>query len=916
MSSSAPGPAPTAIAAILADADSSLDDTLEALDSQIYKPSAVIVVGGAGREVAAAAGAAWHESIRSLLAAVDPAISHVWFLAGGAVPRRDALHALIFESERLEAGVAGSKLLDLDRPESLVSVGFATDVFEVPYSGLDDDELDAGQYDVVRDVAALSGHSLLIRRDLAKGLGGPDPVMSGQAAAIDLSQRARLLGARVVVVPSSEVAVPARVEPVLWEQEAGRIRSMIKAYSMLTLIWALPLRFLIGFAEAVLAPIVGRWTLLSWLRSWLWNVVRLPSSLAARRAVRANAVVGDAELFRFQLRGSATLRSLWGEILDAARARFPSEEKGGISSLTRELRRPAFGVGAAALLFSFLATRQLWSGLPASRFSLPFTESGADAVAAYGGGWNPAGFGSTEQLPPFVGFVGAFQQVVLDSADVAAGVLALAAFAGGMWGMTRLLRTWHIDSVPGIAGGVALMAGPAARTIAGEGHVAALLAIAVLPWALRLAVAPRPHGVLRWAGRILGAGWVFGLMANLSPAALIVPLAALALRAVLTPRDRQSWVALGVGLGGTALAVPLLLPWIGRVDLSGYFRAGEAFWVPGIVLLVFAAVAAAAVILAGPGTVWRVGLWGALLAAGGGLLARTVSEGGGRNLENLGLTFVALGTAAVVGASFEALRRISEVDGVRPVVISVGAIGAIAVVASTLLVVAPGRAGLPGDELTAALRFTGASVENTAAARVLLIGPPETLPGTSRRVQGAAYRVVSAPLPANLELELPPPGPADEALESVLTALIDGEASRPGEALAEFGIRWILAMGETPLSSTFGGQLDVIPLDGLRRPAFLVDSGSAVRAITADGVSWAREGTGYRGEASDAVLVRENSHPGWGLDSSPDDWSMNLDGSSGVVAFNRGPGEQQARNTLLAGLAMFALSGLLRRRWR
>jgi hypothetical protein len=797
----------------------------------------------------------------------------------------------------------------------LVSVGIATDVFDVPYLGLDEDELDAGQYDVVRDVAAIASASVLVRRDLAKGLGGLDPLMAPEAAAIDLSQRARALGARVVVVPSSEVAVPEPIATPRWREEAGRIRSMIKVYSILTLAWALPLRFLIGMLEAVLAPFVGRWTVVGWLRSWLWNAARLPSTMRARGLLQVNAHAGDAELFRYQLAGSASLKTLWAELVEAARARFPAEDRGGLTSLAREIRRPAFGVGLAAVVYSMIATRRLWEGFPASGFSLPMPTRGADAVAAYAGGWNPAGFGSTEQLPPFLGLAGVWQQVLFDRADVASGSLALLAFVGGAWGMTRLLRTWSIDSVPGILAGMALMAGPAARTIAGSGDVAGLIALAVVPWVLRVAVAPWPPTWLRRLGRVLGAGWAAALLVNLSPELLLLPAAALVIRAVIEVADWKAWLAAAVAIAGTAGAVPLLRPWITSVDLSTYLRAGEAFWVPGGVLLVAALAAAAATILAAPQKLWRLGLWGATVGAAGGAAARSASLGGGRHVETLGLAAVALGTALVVGAAFEALRRIDGVVGVRRALVAVGALGAAVLVVSTLLVLAPGRGGLPTDELTVALRFTGASTDDHSTARVLMIGPPESLPGTSRRIRGAAYRVVSAPLPQLWEVELPEPGPADAALEAVLEGVIDGEAFRAGEQLAEFGIRWILAMNETPLSASFVGQLDLVPLDGLQRPAFLVDSDDAVRARTTGGVPWRWHGGDYEGEPAPLVLVRESSNPGWGADTDPDDWAMKLDGTSGSLEFSPGPGRREGRTALWGWMGLAAASAILRRRW-
>jgi GT2 family glycosyltransferase len=923
MSSHSSGPSSIAVVAILADGTTAWDHTLEAAVAQSYEPAATYVVGGGAEATAAALGVQWEKSIQSLLAKLEPIVTHVWLLAAGAVPRPDALYALIFESERVGAGVAGSKLLELKNADRLVSVGMATDVFGVPYLGLDEDELDAGQYDVVRDVAAIAGDSVLVRRDLAKGLGGLDPLMAPRAAAIDLSQRSRVLGARVVVVPSSEVAVPEQPKASHWREEAGRIRSMIKVYSPLTLFWALPLRFLIGLLESLLTPFVGRWTLLTWLRSWIWNLARLPSTIRARALVQAGAQAGDAELFRFQLRGSAALKTLWTELVDAARARFPAEEHTGLTSLAREIRRPAFGVGLAALLFSLIATRVLWSGFPAAGFSLPLPTRGADAVAAYAGGWNPAGFGSTEQLPPFLGVAGLWQQLVFDRADLAAGSLVLAGFIVGIWGTTRLLRTWSVDSVPGILAGMALMAGPAARGIAGTGEVAGLIGLAVVPWVMRVAVAPWPSTWSRRLGRVLAAGWSAALLGNLSPELLALPAAALVIRSFIELRDKRAWLAALVAAAGTAIALPLLRPWITAVDLGAYLQAGDAFWVPGTVLLVAVLVAAVAAIVAAPEGLWRLGLWGALVGAAGGAVARAASQGGGRHVEIMGLAAVALGTALAAGATLEALRRIDAVTGIRRAVVAVGALGAAVVVASSLLVLAPGRGGLPSDDLLAALRFTSVSTDDSSTARVLLVGPPESLPGTSRRVRGAAYRVISAPVPQLWELQLPEPGPADEALEAVLEGVIDGEAFRAGEQLADFGIRWILAMGDTPLSTSFVGQLDLVPLDGLRRPAFLVDSADAMRALTIDGTPWRWLGTAYEGEPAPEVVVRETAHPRWGSDrepspgndGDPNDWAMTLDGSSGSIAFSPGPERREARLSLWGGIGLAAASTIFRRRW-
>lgn len=156
------------------------------------------------RKIASAYGIEWIASLPGVIESCTDG-THVWLVLDGVRPRPDALGALVLGQERLDAAVTGSKVLDEDNPDRLLSVGFATDVFETPYTGFDEDERDQGQYDVVRDVAAVGGQSTLIRIDLARGLGGPDAAMAPFAAAVDFCQRARLRGARVVAVPSSEV---------------------------------------------------------------------------------------------------------------------------------------------------------------------------------------------------------------------------------------------------------------------------------------------------------------------------------------------------------------------------------------------------------------------------------------------------------------------------------------------------------------------------------------------------------------------------------------------------------------------------------------------------------------------------------------------------------------------------------------
>ncbi len=919
--SSSGNPQPKVIAAVLAHASVDVSDTIARVRSQVYGTDRIVIVGSgtAGRHAADGAGVEWMSTVPNLLGSIDASATHLWFLYAGALPRPDALGALIEEAERTNAAVAGSKLVHADDPERLIAVGIATDVFDVPYLGLEEDEIDAGQYDVVRDVAAVAGVSMLIRRDLARGVGGPDPKMPPEAAAIDLCQRARLRGARVVVVPSSEVLFPAdRFRAESWREWAGRIRAMLKVYSLLTLAWAVPLRLLIGLVEVVVAPFLGRWALFDFLRAWAWNIWNLPSLVKERIAARKGKAFGDAELFRFQMRGSAILSDLGAQVGGRLRARLDKADGLNISSIGSDLRQPAFVVGVLTVLVSLLAVRSLWdAGWPAVGYSLPLPETANDAIGAYAGGWNPGGFGSIDPLPPLIGFAGLVQWVLFDSPELTAWALSLLAIVSGIWGTIRLMRAWNIEVVAGWVAGIALVAGPAAQAIGDRTALGYLLAAGVLPWAIRLAVTRWPQSWIRRIGRVLSVGWVVGVLGMLAPPLIVVPAAVLVLRVVLKPNEAAAWKALGIGLIGSIAALPILLPWIVVQDLEAYLTTGSEFWTPGLVPMAAAGVAFVAGFLATRGRQLDAVLLGGVLIGGGAILSRSYDLGFGREVAVSGLAVAALGTAFVIAGVLDSMRA-TDVHGWRRIIAGVGALAAVVIIALTIVPLYGGRGGLPSDEYTEPLRFTAAADGDATASRILLVGPESTIPGDWRVVRGAAYRVVSAPLPRLWEINLPEATGVDAALESTLNDLIEGEESRAGAALAAFGIRWVVVTGPTPLEAVFDGQLDLVSLGGAKRPTFLVDSEAPVRAITSTGDQWSRSGTGYSGDSAsgERVFLAETANARWGPGPwSQDGWGNEVAAAQGVASFD--PIESRRTQSLIAAavfLSYLVLSTLARRR--
>jgi len=883
---------PDAVAAVvMAESAERLAACLSAVGRQVYGPAQLFVVGGDQRvrAVAARHEAVWRPTLRGVMAAVAPEIVHIWMLRDGAQPRPDALVALLRDGARAEAAVAGSKVLSAADPAVLVSVGYATDVFDAPYSGLQPGELDQQQYDVIRDVAAVSGVSMLVRLDLYRGLGGLDSSMAPMAASVDFCQRARLRGARVVVVPSSEVLLEGRESAAGWRERAGEIRAMQKAYSPITLSWAVPVAFLSGLAESLAGPFLGRFPLFSFLGGWLWNLVYLPSTVVQRFTARRGRVVGDEELFRYQTGGSARLRAAYDQGLERLRARFPEGVLSGFSDAfeagQERLRRPAVVVVLAVIAFALMATRGIWTdALPITGFSLPPPESASATLGAYAGGWNPAGLGSPEVLRPEVAATAVVQAILVGHGGLAVALLTVAAFLCGAIGTGRLLRVWGIGPVPGYLAGSVLMAGPAAEALAGSGVWAPMIALGALPWAAAGALGPWPKSGLRRVGRAAAVVLATGVVGAFAPAALPIPLLAVLLWAVVG-RGRR-WPAVLVALGGALLALPLLMPWVLYADLGGLYTAGAAaFWEPTWLV----AVAVGALVLtvaAGDPAVSAVAGWGGLLAAAGAVLARGGDLGLGREAEQAGLIAAALGMAAVAGAALEAGARRRRLGGLRGGLGVVAALTAVVLVGGTVAVALPGRAGLPEDRYRDLLAFATAAEDR--GSRVLLFGPAEDLPGTSRDFEGLGYRLVSPPYPESWDAYLAAPRLGDEALRSLLDELLGGEVRRAGERLAAFGIGWVAFTEPSPLEDVFEAQLDMVPLRGLALPVFRNEV-PATEAFGPGGTPWLRDGTGYArpaGALSGPVYVAANADYRWGPgDWNQADWANQVDTAGTEVRF-------------------------------
>ena len=127
------------------------------------------------------------------------------FCHDDVAPDPDAIHILVEESFRSNAGVVAPKLVSWDDPTRLLHVGMAVDKGGAVVDRMEPGEIDHGQHDAVRDVFLAPGGCTLVRFDLFAELGGFDPEIFVMGEDLDLCWRAQIFGARVVVAPGARV---------------------------------------------------------------------------------------------------------------------------------------------------------------------------------------------------------------------------------------------------------------------------------------------------------------------------------------------------------------------------------------------------------------------------------------------------------------------------------------------------------------------------------------------------------------------------------------------------------------------------------------------------------------------------------------------------------------------------------------
>jgi GT2 family glycosyltransferase len=338
--------APPVVAVVVAhDPGPWFEETLASLKAQDYAELSVLVLDAASNEeltarVAAVLPSAYvrrFEENRGFGATASEVLTMVdgadYFLLchDDVALFPDAVHLLVEEAFRSNAGIVSPKVVSWDDPDRLVHVGMTVDKGGSVVERLQPGEIDHGQHDAVRDVFVAPGGVTLVRADLFGELGGFDPAIVAMGEDLDLCWRAQVVGARIIVAPDArvrhreELAGGARpIDPSLVGVTEGadaehpvtlqelqrrhELLGVFKCYGPTHLVRVVPQVLVLAVAEVIVASLAGnRARARAVVRAWRWNLGRLGTIRSQRKLLKGNRRLGDKEIRLLQVGGSARL---------------------------------------------------------------------------------------------------------------------------------------------------------------------------------------------------------------------------------------------------------------------------------------------------------------------------------------------------------------------------------------------------------------------------------------------------------------------------------------------------------------------------------------------------------------------------------------------------------------------------------
>src|SRR3984957_9592122 len=324
--------APPVVAVVIAhDPGPWFEETLASLESQDYAELSVLVLDAASDEdlttrVAAVLPTAYVRrfdenrgfgtTVNEVQAMVDGA-DYFLLCHDDEALLPDAVHLLVEEAFRSNAGIVSPKVVSWDDPERLIHVGMTVDKGGSVVDRVQPGEIDHGQHDAVRDVFVAPGGTTLVRADLFDELGGFDTAIVAMGEDLDLCWRAQVAGARIIVAPDARVRHLEELAggdrtidqtlaggdggskyPVTLQelQRRHELLAVLKCYGPFHLIRVVPQILVLAVGEVVVAELAGnRARARAVVRAWRWNLGRLATVRRQRKQLKGNRRLSDKE---------------------------------------------------------------------------------------------------------------------------------------------------------------------------------------------------------------------------------------------------------------------------------------------------------------------------------------------------------------------------------------------------------------------------------------------------------------------------------------------------------------------------------------------------------------------------------------------------------------------------------------------
>ncbi len=773
----------------------------------------------------------------------------------------DALRLMVEESLRSNAGIVGPKIVNWERPDELLDIGFSVDKLGYLIPRIESGELDQEQHDSVSDVFVVSSTVALVRADLFRAVSGFDEEMGMVGEDLDLCWKAHLAGARVITVPLA--LARHREERGKYRsdgeeeklRERHRLRVILSNYGFSHSLIILPQAFLLSVLRALGSLLIGdlgRARLL--IGSWIWNLSRPRSLFKRRKKLKVVRRLPDRDIRSLQTQGYALVKALFKDQADD-QALSSGMAQDRFKRFVQTIREGPSKVSAvfmvfAILVFLFGSRHLITRKVPVIGDLVPFDLSIQECFSLLFSNWWITGLGHEATNPTALGITGLLGVFTFGSMGFLRLVLTLGMLPIGVAGVWHFLKPFNSPWIK-VAGASIYFASPVPYNALRSGSWSGLILYGVLPWLLSyLAQAgnlspfgsiggARGRSVLpsNWLREALGIGILIGFMIAFVPFAgveILAVVVAIFVGSLLAGWPSGFFRLVGVFCFGGIIAIALNLAWLmdsvvfdpswewfvgtrPLSDISGnlsdFLRLqagndGNSLFGWG-----FLAMAVVPLLLAkGERWAWAIRSW-VLYLGGVSVLWADKNEFLDIPLPRpeVLLAPASLGVAVSAAMGVGALQRDLQTYrfGWRQLV-------PISTLLAFTLSVLPvmgnsfsGDWGMPNDELNQVLSLQEKEVDHDG--RVLWIGHDDLLAASGVPFSEDLTLSVSAGLESSF-LDRWDSGESvgDPLLEEAMYLALNGGTVKLGRLLAPFGIRDIVLVGRSsPLPSD--GQIEPIP---------------------------------------------------------------------------------------------------------